>query len=88
MNKLEKARLTIEEIDLELVKLFEKRFEAIKDVIEYKIEKGLPVFDSQREEYLLNKNLGYLKNKGLERYYKEFLSAMFKISKDYQNDLL
>ncbi len=88
MNKLEKARTEIEAVDKELVKLFEKRFLAVRDVLEYKKENNLPVFDEKREEYLLEKNTGYLKNNNLKKYYEEFLKAMFKVSKDYQKDLL
>lgn len=88
MNKLEKARTEIEAVDKELVKLFEKRFLAVRDVLEYKKDNNLPVFDEKREEYLLEKNMGYLENNDLKKYYEEFLKAMFKVSKDYQKDLL
>ena len=85
MNKLEKARATIEEVDKEMVALFEKRFKAIKDVIEYKLENNLPINDSGREEYLIEKNLTYLIDKDLEEYYVSFLKEMFIISKFYHN---
>ena len=88
MNKLENARLIIEEIDKQFIELFEKRFEAVKDVIEYKKENSIQIFDEKREEYLLTKNLGYIKNEELKKYYKDFLMNMFRISKEYQKDLL
>ncbi|MCI6273015.1 MAG: chorismate mutase [Erysipelotrichaceae bacterium] len=88
MNKLENARLTIEEIDKQFTELFEKRFEAVKDVIEYKKENNIPIFDEKREAYLLAKNLGYIKNDSLKKYYEDFLLNMFRISKEYQKDLL
>ncbi len=87
MNKLEKARLSIEEIDKEMVELFEKRFNAVKDVIEYKKENNLPINDSSREEFLINKNLGFLQDKALEKYYIEFIKSMFIVSKKYQLDI-
>lgn len=88
MNKLENARLTIEEIDKQFTELFEKRFEAVKDVIEYKKENNIPIFDEKREAYLLAKNLGYIKNDSLKKYYEDFLLNMLRISKEYQKDLL
>lgn len=88
MNELEKARLEIEETDKKLVILFEKRFMAVKKVVEYKKKNNLPIFDEEREKYLLDKNLSYLNDKSLESYYYEFLLKMFAISKDYQKDLL
>lgn len=87
MDKLEKARATIEEVDKEMVALFEKRFKAIKDVIEYKLENNLPINDSGREEYLIQKNLTYLIDKDLEEYYVSFLKEMFIISKKYQSTI-
>lgn len=87
MNKLEKARLSIEEIDKEMVELFEKRFNAVKDVIEYKKENNLPINDSSREKFLINKNLGFLQDKALEKYYIEFIKSMFIVSKKYQLDI-
>lgn len=88
MNKLENARLTIEEIDKQFTELFEKRFKAVKDVIEYKKENNIPIFDEKREAYLMTKNLGYIKNDSLKKYYEDFLLNMFRISKEYQKDLL
>ncbi|NLC96814.1 MAG: chorismate mutase [Erysipelotrichaceae bacterium] len=87
MNKLEQARLTIEEVDKEMVELFEKRFKAVKDVIDYKIENNLSINDTGREEFLINKNLGYLQDKALEKYYIEFLQNIFIVSKKYQSDI-
>ena len=46
MNKLEEARKSINEIDAEIAKLFEKRMEASKLVAEYKKENGLSILDS------------------------------------------
>ncbi|MDI9518044.1 MAG: chorismate mutase [Bacillota bacterium] len=86
-SKLEKARLLIEEIDKEMVELFEKRFKAVKDVIDFKKENNMDITDSSREEFLINKNLGYLKDKALEKYYVEFLKNMFVVSKKYQSDI-
>lgn len=85
MNKLEEARSIINEIDKSIVELFEKRIEVVNEVIEYKKENSLPIEDSNREEELLNKNLGYLKNKELTPYYTKLQKCMFEISKEYQS---
>lgn len=83
MNKLDEARTKIERIDKEMAKLFEERMNAVKSVLEYKIENNLPVFDSKREELLIIKNKEYV-SKELESYYVEFLKDMMKVSKKYQ----
>ena len=50
MNKLEEARLIINEVDSKMVELFKERMKAAKMVAEYKKERGLPVFDASRED--------------------------------------
>ena len=45
MEKLIEARKIISEADKQIAELFEKRMNAVKQVAEYKKERGLPVFD-------------------------------------------
>ena len=88
MNKLEEARLIINEVDLEMIELFKKRMKASKMVAEHKKENNLPVLDKAREEALIAKNVNYLNDKELEKYYLTFLEGMLTASKDYQKDLM
>ena len=88
MNKLEEARLIINEVDSKMVELFKERMKAAKMVAEYKKENNLPVLDKAREEALINKNLGLLNDTKLEKYYLTFLEGMLIASKDYQKDLM
>ena len=50
MNKLEEARIEINEADSMMAKIFEQRFMAVKDVLAYKKEHDLPIFDPVREQ--------------------------------------
>lgn len=88
LNKLEEARLIINEVDLEMIELFKKRMQASKMVAEHKKENNLPVLDKAREEALINKNVNYLNDKQLEKYYLTFLEGVLTASKDYQKDLI
>lgn len=88
MNKLEEARLIINEVDSKMVELFKERMKAAKMVAEYKKENNLSVLDKAREEALINKNLGLLNDTKLEKYYLTFLEGMLIASKDYQKDLM
>ena len=88
MNKLEEARLIINEVDLEMIELFKKRMKASKMVAEHKKENNLPVLDKAREEALIAKNVSYLNDKELEKYYLTFLEGVLTASKDYQKDLI
>lgn len=46
MDKLTQARARINGIDAQIAPLFEERMRAVEDVIAYKLENGLPVFDA------------------------------------------
>lgn len=87
MSELELQRKRIEECDKKIVELFEERMEIAKKIGKIKKEQNLPIYDKEREDFLINKNINYLKNKILSPYYKEFLENLMKISKDYQNNL-
>ena len=87
-TKLDVAREIINEVDLQMIELFKKRMEAAKMVAEYKKENNKPIYDKEREEALINKNLLALNSKELEEYYKTFIEGVLKSSKDYQKDLI
>ena len=40
-NRLLEARIKIDAVDREMIRLFEERFEAVKDVIAWKIDHGI-----------------------------------------------
>lgn len=86
-TKLDNARERINEIDLEMIKLFKERMNAVNDVVSYKLENNLPVLDSSREQDLIEKNLKALDCKELEEYYLTFFDGVLKSSKDYQKKI-
>ena len=57
MSLIDEARVKINEIDKKMVKLFEERMKAILDVLEYKKQHNLPVFDEKREIELIEKKI-------------------------------
>ena len=88
MNKLEQARKIINEIDEQMARLFEKRMAAASMVAEYKKEHALPIFDSSRENSLIEKNMKYIEDEVIKEYYVNFLKDTMNISKQYQSRLL
>ena len=50
MNELEKLREEIDQIDRQMVSLFEKRMGISARVADYKIANGKKVFDKEREQ--------------------------------------
>lgn len=87
MNKLENARIEINKIDKEMAKLFEQRMKAVEDVIEYKIENNMDIFDSSREKEVIENNTKLLENDKYSKYYVEFIENLMNISKKYQKKI-
>ena len=87
MDKLEKARKRINEIDKEMATLFAERMEAVKDVSDYKAERGLPILDSSREAQVIKNNASNVSDPVLREYYVNFLQKVMDISKAYQSRL-
>ena len=88
MTELEKARLTINEIDKLMAELFEKRMDAAKTVAEYKKLHGLQVEDLAREKEVIKRNSSLIENEDLKSYYINFLQSNMDISKSYQHRIL
>ena len=88
MNKLEKARLAINEADAQIAQLVEKRMHAVEDVVAYKMENGLPVFDGAREKEVIQKNLAKISDEKLKPYYEDMLVQLMRISKEYQKTIM
>ena len=88
MNKLEEARLLLDDIDSQIIELFEKRMSVVIEVIKYKIKNNIPVLDSSREVIMYDKNLKKIKNEQFKQYYKSVLDGFLKASKDMQQDIL
>ena len=62
---LSECRKEIDNIDKELVKLFEKRMNVAINVAKYKIENNLPIFNEAREVEVIKKNIDRLKKTSL-----------------------
>ncbi|MBQ4344187.1 MAG: chorismate mutase [Erysipelotrichaceae bacterium] len=88
MNELEKARMTINEVDREIACLWEKRMKAVEKVIQYKMEHELPIFDASREKEVIERNAALIEDEKLREYYIETLRMMMEISKTYQKEIM
>ena len=88
MEKLIEARKIISEADKQIAELFEKRMNAVKQVAEYKKERGLPVFDSAREDEVVRKNMEYITDEDIKEFYVPFIRDTMDISKRFQHKIL
>ena len=84
MDLLQQARAEIDAVDAEMAALFERRMQAVADVVRYKAETGKPVFDAAREADVITRNTARLQNEELRPYYKAFLQEAMAVSRAYQ----
>lgn len=81
---LESARLRLDAIDREMLRLLNDRMKIALDIVRAKREAGLPVFDAGREELVLERlaqrNEGPLSRDGLRRIW----GAVFAESRIHQ----
>lgn len=87
MDKLSKAREEINRIDKEMAELFCQRMDAVRQVAEYKKERGLPILDTAREEAVIARNSAFVEDQDLRSYYVNFLRNNMEISRNFQNRL-
>ncbi len=82
---LKECRTKIDEIDREIVELLEKRMEVVEQVSQYKIQKGLPVFDAGREEAKLVE-IAKISSVDKAPYNKKVFTKIMETSREYQQD--
>ena len=88
MKDLVECRKEIDEIDSQLMALFEKRMHVVRDVIAYKKANNMEIFQSQREKEVIEKNVLIVHDESLKLYAQEFLVHMMDVSKSYQQAIL
>ena len=88
MEKLNKARETINQVDKEIAALFEKRMEAVREIAEYKKERGLPIFDGAREDAIIKNAQSYIENDEIREFYVPYIRSTMNISKSYQRRIV
>lgn len=85
---LEKQRSKIDKIDKELVKLFEERMNTVVEVAQIKKQNNIEIFDSSRENLVIDKVKSYLENEKLGKYLEEFYKDLMNVSKKYQKEII
>ncbi len=84
---LDELRSKINEIDENILALFEERMHVAKQIGMYKKEHNLPVLDQSREDALLNLMKSKVKDHELLNLYEAFLKHLMTLSKAYQNEI-
>lgn len=84
MKDINILREEIDKIDKEITKLFEKRLNVSREILEYKVENNLPVLNQSRENQVIKKNIGYLENPEYINYLEDLYLDIMKMSRDLQ----
>ncbi len=88
MNELEQCRKEIDEIDKELINLFERRMDVAIRVANYKKENDLPIYDEERESKVIKKNVDNLKNKNYDLLARRFFLIIMELSRSLQESII
>ena len=88
MSKLDVLRGNIDEIDHQIVHLFERRMAVTRAVGEYKQTIGMPVLDPAREREVIGKKLEALTNKDLQSDVVLLYETIMGISRRQQRNLV
>jgi len=85
---LEEYRKKIDIIDREILKLYEKRMEVVKDVALYKEKNSIPITNTSREKDVIEKITSNLENKEIKEEAINLFKKIISISKEYEHRLL
>lgn len=88
MSSLNDERKKINEIDVEMAKLFERRMRAVEKIAEYKKSAGLQIYDKDREEEIVRERAKLIEDDELRTFYVNFLKNNMAVSRRYQEKLL
>ncbi|MBR3765009.1 MAG: chorismate mutase [Clostridia bacterium] len=88
MEELQKTRAALDEVDREIVRLFEKRMLLSRDVAAYKIAHAMPVLDRSREEQVLASRCAMLQDAHWAPSVRELFVKIMALSRAEQERLL
>lgn len=81
---LKKIREEVNQIDQELVRLLEKRYECVDEIVRIKKERHIATLDSTREQEVLKQVANLVDNKDYETSIVRTFQDIMDRSKDYQ----
>lgn len=82
MVDIDDYRKRIDELDKEIIKFFEEWMDSVINVVNYKMENNLFIFDRSREDEVVEKNLGYLNNKDYVEEIKKFFVNLMEVFRE------
>ena len=84
MTQLEKYREEIIEVDKQIAKFLEKRFEIVTKIGDYKREKNMPIQDLKRDEVVMKNAIDSLENNTYRKEVEKVFQNIILTSKSIQ----
>jgi chorismate mutase/prephenate dehydratase len=84
LSDLETLRKRVDQCDLEIVQALEKRFNIVKEIVQYKQENNLEIYQPSREVEVLEKVQSYLSKDEFSEELKEIYIKIMEMSKEIQ----
>lgn len=88
MRELMDIRMDLDQVDREIVALFEKRMALAAQVAQYKIARDMPVLDRSREEIVLASRVSMLKDGRFSGDVRELFECIMALSRREQERLV
>lgn len=82
---MKELREKIDQIDSEIIRLFEERMNVVNDVADFKKANNIPILDSKRETEKLQDVSEKVKNKELEPHAHILFETLFELSRSHQH---
>ncbi len=83
---LEKQRNKIDQIDREIVKLFETRTKVVEEVAQVKLANDMDILDASREDIVIEKVQAYLEDPALNNEVADLYKEIMRISRQHQKE--
>ncbi len=84
----EQERQKIDQLDRQIVKLLEERFDTVQQIAAKKKQEKVTILDVKREQEVLDKVARYVDNSEYTRYIQEIYVQFMEVSKRYQQTQL
>lgn len=88
MEDLKQLRDKIDNIDREIVQLFEERMETVLKIADYKKKNDIPILNENREKEVIKKSILRLKNKSFQNSLEKFLIYLMSLSREEQFQII
>lgn len=88
MDELKEIRERINSIDAQMAGLFEQRMRACRDIVEYKMKRGMSIHDPVREAELVKKNAALISDDSVREYYVNFEKDLMSLSRSLQERIM